>query len=965
MPLRDLFPFGNHPQSRFDSWPPASAVKPIWAGKAEGFPSAFPDSAPAAEAGERLPTLILALGLTGEKTLRLWLEKLADETPESCQNLRAVLVTEALQADLPSRPLSVRVIELQQGSLLNLPRSLAGEDCRRAGPSLLFQQRVNASRLRDWLQETLLDLGDGVQVFLIGSLAEPICGMMGEALQMLRLLPPSMAKKNPFVRVSALLSLSAEGLERPALSLEEVFAAFREAGRFTFNGPHRMNNDLSLSLLVRSALLDHLFLVESPVNFQNGSSPLLIDVPQALAETLFTLVHPSARFLWENLINDLRLAGQLRQQTHLPVLHGVGISTLYIPLQHIKKYLAARLAYAAMFGEQKDEEEGFLSSRTLPEEAPPLLRASRLLRAGSPSSSALHPLFDWLFTLNSPASLNALPTLGPEYISAFQSQLANGLFQTLNAAPANLKQLSETLAALLQHLENIQTWMQSARPANPRHPSRAIFASLLPRWKETTQAVLNNLQTWENALQVASASVSSPTPTPLPASWRSTTGSWRKESSAPPPAAPKNVFQAFTQARSEAEKALTRAPGDRVVYRSVMAETPGDTRELEKYYTESVRPELHTFLNQPSLAFRRLRERLQWWVRLSPNREPEIYLLCWPPGADTSTGQPPDQGTFRADQALELAQALLRLASRQAEQAEADLTGSWFVGRIRALAREMSVEEPYLAYDHQLLSPQEQRRSYLISHDPTLSRAVLKDVFPQISRLSVTELPGGDPSRFTALTLRLNLPQSAILTLQQAQTAYSEKLPENLHLYPQEAKAAAYERYARRNFGLSFTFAADFLPAFSDPQAAPLFCKAWLYGVIDLFQEEGVMPEWQVAPLGGAFSALPLAPGGPGSLLQAFFRFTVELPFAPDVELNPQNHFHSQRRQAYFRALVTEINHRALEPETQAILARRKDEIQAWREQAGNWKNPQADLLLQSFALVLHAEYNQSSLKLL
>ncbi|GAB4501128.1 MAG: hypothetical protein Fur0035_06690 [Anaerolineales bacterium] len=960
MPLRDLFPFRNNPQSRFDPWPPAPAVRPIWAGKAEGFPSAFPDSSPASELTQRLPTLVLALGSTGEEALRLWLEKLSDLPPVACENVRATLITERQDADLPATPLSVRVIELQQGSMLNLPRSVSGADCRRAGPALLFQQRVNASRLRDWLQETLLDLGDGVQVFVLGSLAEPIIGVLGEVLQMLRLLPASMARKNPFVRVSALFSLSAQGLKTPPLPSEEVFAAFREVGRFTFNGPHRMNNDLNIGIMVRSALLDHLFLLESPVNFQNNQPVLTVNIPQALAETLFTLIHPSARFLWENLINDLRLAGQVRQETHLPVVHGVGIATLYVPLQPIKKYLAARLANAALFGEQKDEDEGFLSCRAASAEIPPLTRAARLLRAGA--SSAPHPLFDWLLNLNGPASLSVVPLLGPEYISAFQSQLANGLVQTLNSAPANLQELAETLAALDQHLEKVAVWFADARPADPRHPSRALFASLLPRWRQTTQTLLNNLLAWKNALQAPAPAAAASAPAAVPASWRSATGSWRREDVSVAVARPETVAQAFSQWRSEAENTLTRAPGDKV-YRSVISETPGDTRELEKYYTESIRPELHTYLNQPSLAFRRVRERLQWWIRLSPNREPEIYLLCWPLGADTTTGQPPDQGTFRADQAMELAQALFHLAGLQAGQAEADLTGSWFVNRIHALAREISVEETYLAYDHQLLSPAEQRRSYLISHDPTLSRAVMKDVFPQISRLNINELAGGDADRFTALTLRLNMPSTAILTLREAQTAYGEKLPETLHLYPQEAKAAIYERYARRNYGLSFSFAADLLPVFSDPQAAPIFCKAWLYGLIDLFQEDGALPVWQVCALRNDFAPLPLAPEGRNALLQAFLRFTVELPFAPDVELNPQNHFHSLRREAYFRAILAEINQRALQLETEPLLARRKAEVEAWRQQVSGWKNPQVDLLLQSFALVLNAEYNQPTLK--
>jgi len=961
MPLRDLLPFRNNPQSRFDPWPPAPAVRPIWVGKAEGFPSAFPDSSLTAETGEQLPTLILALGDTGEQALRLWLEKLSDLTPAACENVRAALITEHQQADLPSLPLAVRVIELQQGSMLNLPRSVAGADCRRAGPALLFQQRINASRMRDWLQETLLDLGYGVQVFVLGSLAEPVIGIVGEVLQMLRLMPESMARKSPFVRVSALFSLSAQELNTPGISPEETFAAFREVGRFTFNGPHAMNVDLNLGLLVRSALLDHLFLVESPVNFQSGQPPLLINVPQALAETLFTLVHPSARFLWENLINDLRLAGEVRQQTRLPAVHGVGIATLYVPLLKIKQYLAARLAYAALFGEQKDEEEGFLSSRERAPEAPPLVRAARLLRAGSPSSAALHPVFEWLFSLNGPASLSVVPGLEPEYIGAFQSQLANGLAQTLNSAPANLKELTETLQALAQHLEQVETWFAAARPADARHPSRAMFTSVLPRWRETTQALLDNLSAWRKALEAAPApAASSAAPAAVPATWRSATGTWRKQETAL--AAPQNVSQFFLQARAEAEKSLARTPGDKV-YRSVMAETPGDTRELEKYYTESIRPELHTYLSQPSLAFRRVRERLQWWVRLSPNREPEIYLLCWPLGADTSNGRPPEQGTFRADQAMELAQALLRLAGLQAEQAETDLTGNWFVNRIRALAREVSVEEPYLAYDHQLLSAQEQRRAYLISHDATISRAVVKEVFPQISRLNVTELSGGDPDRFTAISLRLNMPFTAVLSLREMATAYAEKLPESLHLYPQEARAAAYERYARRNYNLSFTFAADLLPGFSNPQAASLFCKAWLYGVIDLFQAEDSLPWWTVARLEPDFASLPLAPDGSESLQAAFLRFCVELPFDPEVELNPTNHFHSQRRQEYFRAIRAEINRRASLPETAELLARRKTEVESWRKQAGDWKNPRVDLLLQSFALVLDAEYHQSFLK--
>jgi len=948
MPLRDLFSFRDHEGQQFSGWPPAPSIRPVPI-KAEGLLQAnleAGDENKEIQEEQYPPTLIVAIGKTGEQTLSLLAEKISQGTTGGNDRIHALVVTDSSSAVSAYIGRQIRTLELPQSiNLRDRPIS------PRLVASHLFREAITYKRYQDWLHETLLDLGGDVQVFFVGSLAEPAIGLLGDALQILAGFSNSMGKTSLFSRVSVFLSLCAtSSVIMPA---EEIFASCREIGRFTFNGPHIMPAFFGQTAVIKSAMLDYLFVLDDFLlpnpDGKNGET-----ISRLLADSLFSLIHPSARPLWENLRNDLSLSGQIRQRTRQGVIHSIGNAALYIPLNAVKRYTATRLARAVMFGEQTNVAEGLLqSSTTISRETPRSLARRFLLDGPFP-----HPIYDWLLNVNGPAAFHRVPDSTPEFLQAFQAQLSHSLTKYLNQFPVDLELACNALNWLDEHLANCENWFQASKPPNPNMPERFMFQHILFEWRETLQYLAKDLANWQKSFFSDSRSESPSYESGPSSDWRRAKEiTWRsqrkKDGEGPSVAA--SLFDILKRWQSEAEMSLASASGDSV-YRSALADESNGMAELETYYADTVRPELSRLGAPAGNVFMNICRRLEWWIHLAPDLLPQIYLVCWPAAAVPST-EPPPETRFRSDQIHPLASSLVDLAFSQTETLEADLTTVWFSRRIKRLAGFLRrAEDVHLKYDHNLaaqISHAASRRSYLIAHSPTLSREVVDIVFPNTLRREINELADGPKSRFTAITLRLNIPVDAIAKFQDFRQDYLNKASDSIHIYSQERTAANYEKRFWKINRERILLVPEITILLADPQLTTLYFQALFTGTLrveinDLNNESC----WTMSAVGD-FPPLKLAVADKDGMLLALRKFALELPNASDINHNPRNHFYSSNRPNYLSALTKRVKELAFKPEARAVRDSLKYEFNEWRSRG------EQDELARSFHALIVCELDE------
>ena len=944
MPLRDILSYGGKRTNPFESWQSAPKIKPIISGRMR---EAILDSFPFREnrdAKSYPAALIIALGETGEKTLRLISGKIAQSNVPGEPNLRGLLIKET-PSSLTSEEWSIRVLELQSPSTLIIPK--VALNAKRFSAVALFQQVLNYRRYQEWLKESLLDLGNGTQVFFVGCLDEPVSGILGELLQILRNFPEYMGKPGLLSHVVALLSLQSSSVN--SLPKQEVFAAYREIGRFTFPGPHRMNFSYGGKQVVFSALLDGLFILEDSFDKKPASEET---AEQILADSLFTLIHPSAQKIWENLNVDMAASGRIRHDYHQTVVHSAGIATLHVPISPIKRYLAARLATAAIIGERTNVDEGIVSLKKTTNGGNPQITARRLLTDGP----YVHPVFYWILDASSPAYFDIVPNLDQEFVAAFQSQISHSLVRALNQIPADISHLCSSLEWLENHLAHCMNWFHASKPQNANAPERFACQYALTKWHDNVQDVSKDLHAWMQLLFPSPAGESSLREAPVVADWRELVNpsDWKKDRGNDIVQA-KNLSSALNSYRKDAEKLLKAGVKDRIC-RSVAVDSSEDVNEMESFYTESIRPELSRFMNDSKSLFLRIRDRLEWWIRMIPDGNPQLYLVCWP--AEAYLGpEPPTEYCFKVDQAANFVDAVYALAFSQTKGIESELTGAWFRRRVNLFVDFLRrAGDAYIRYDQNLASlinNSASRRSYLISRDQTVNRDLVPFVFSETPRSEINELDQGEPSRVTAVSFRLNVPFDTVMFFQDIRHDYVDKSPEKLHLYPQEQTAVNYEKRIWKLDRTRVLLSPDFVSMLADQSLVTIFCQGLINNIISPVQDKtGRNLLWAVTSLEN-FPVLELAPVAGDGLLTAFKRFVLDLPSETDITQNPHEHFHLSRRMQYLNLVRKYAKENAASPEAHNYRDKIKDEFQYWK------KRGEQNDLARSFYVILQCELDE------
>ncbi len=937
MPIFDRFP-GPTQRDPFASWPLTIQVPSLSIQQRE-LPLLFAQGGTSRRDENFLPTLLIGLGKSGEAFLKELQSLFSHADTEWPSNVRAILITLAEPSLSPAPYL--RIVGLQQS--LTVPK--ANFSSPREQAKAFFGYAVNYKKYQTWLQQMLLELEHNVQVFLVASLEEPEIGLLGSALQILRLLPSNLGRAGILTRVLLFLSLFSS---HPVLSAEDAYAAFREIGRLSFPGPHLMDTSFGLSARVDSSLVDFLFLIAEPPVFSEtrvdfGISQEKRNPGPIIAESVFTLLHSSAFFIWENVANDLRICGNLQQAVHLPPIHALGIACAYIPLAEMRHYIATRLLQAVLWGEHPSRAEGFLLDALPPARSLSPEEAGRRLWQSGPLAS--HPFFDWLNQLRGPQDLKQLPKLPGNFIQGIEVHLAQNVLNSLRQRSLGFMELDKGLEWLDTWIGEREEWLKSSEVffSKSRAPEYFEFHSLLQHIRKTLQVLRRELQEWRKVLFQAV----DPGKKSLP-SWRSPLHS------VPSSEMGFNLHEHFSAQRKATEQKL-RELAESPISRSVIGRK---LDEVENYYSEAIRPELGRYTDETSPYFLRLQQRLDWWIRLAPGQPPHLCLICWPEKYMASQDPPPKEVCFSPQQGKQLADTLFTMALAQTQLVESDLGTVWFAQQVPRFVDFLHrAQEVYLEYDADqtaLFPGSGQRRSYLISSDPVLSRSVVADIFTDLPQLEVNEITNGPRTRFTVLTLRLNILPTAVLPLREAQQKYQLSASTNLHVYPAEQNAILYEKRFWKNERQRVLLVPEIVLLLPDLKLVTLFFQAVFCGVIaKKYSPYDAQNYWVVQAMGD-YDELPLAPADENGLVNSLRLFALELPHAPDLSLKPMHPFHPSRRDHYIASMIRHVKSVSITEEgRKARQAFSQEEMARWEKRA------KEDALAQSFYVLLRCEWDE------
>lgn len=902
-----------------------------------------------------MPAIVIGIGTVGKQVVSQWQEQLARDELSSHQNLRAIILLPSSQQPVAApAPNTILTYEIDlTGAATNRSSAFINNDSYRVQFRTLVCENENILReFKDYLGFCINDLQRDIKVIIVGSVAEVEIGILGDLLQTLWFFA---ANRSPFSNITALLAL--EALEN-RLNEAETFAVLREIERFTFSDLHvfqdtqlnkRFAKDLKAkNLIVSAALLDYLFLVEasdqvpSIAEFGHG-------VGQAMTEALYVLLHPSSTTIWEDLLNDLKVGAEMREKYYRGVVGGVGIATLQLPVQEAQEYVAARLAYAALYGERKDLiEEGLLGSHQnifgfqITDE----FLVKRWLKNGP----YFHPLFEWLLEVQRPTDLTILPQLFENLEDAFSTQLSYGLLSALNDQNQN-RRFQEAVRALdwlLKHLEQLNGWFQQLSLPVTQPDQKLRFQYLLNKWLMTVKGLKEQLKRWEAVLlskQKTTENVES-TKQFIPTDWRSGVTKGQELSS--------NLALMLEKAQEQSKRKIEILNMGQV-RRAFGSKTDHEEGEIELYYQEIVRPELVRYGVENAVAFRRVRERLGWWIQIRPKEIPQLFLVCLPPnGSRESNFNQPSESRFLPleSEIQRLYEMLLILGKIQAQGIVRDFTGSWFRKQLEKNHPFLQQAETSLLKIERQGNDEIKRRMYLIEENAIVGQEYKTIIFPKTYVAQVKEVVRSERSRLTAMGLWTNIVFSNIPTINTLRESFLD--PTGLFIYDAEKNAAEYENKYRRFSRHQEWMPASALPTLTDKRLVTLFCRALFCNLIDL-QPDRYNSNWiwTLSPIPN-WDSLPLSEGtreNPVSLWSALRQFALKIPNDPN---NPSHPFHPNNREKFLQSLETEIQKQkqtsGFLPQLQNFQATYLDKL---KEMARN--NP----LANAFVMVLTIEQDR------
>lgn len=911
------------------------------------------------------PALIIGFGETGENALRYWMDNVAN-SPLKVDDLRAVLFS--AEAD--------KRIDSIEGSpicrVFSLNKSQTGK-IQQAQPSReYFSRQFNQAEVYQAVKEFLLQcveaLRSDIKVFIVGSMADPMAGILGNLLQLLGLMHNFGDRY--FHTINAVLVVD---LKQSAGSLPfaDIHASLRELGRFTFRGIHVMAPAIGEKVgTFDTNLIDHVFMIEnleSPKIPTSGKDP--IDRPaQALAEAVYNLCHPSSQVIWERIKNIGTIANQIRKDHAFPVVHGYGVATQYLPVNQILNYASWRITRDVLFGDQGSLPQGFLAPKG------PSRDGVALARLWLKSDPYDHPVFNWLVSITHVKDLDRIPEMNPELAHVFIQKIAvhlNLFFQEFQQAysliaaaeavdwlrkqinqtsqfarqrsqaklpPDGLDELVRQTAWIGQALDglsqSIQAWIRvggiatsplvnDQSPARERQMANDPFERLLGNSREQNRGKIADLK-------------------------EPTSGSEPFEGG----------IQAYLQTRIETERIeLEKASLSNTRHSIVNLDTNDG---LERLYSDLFRPDFKQEAD-PSGFYGKIRNRVGWWARTMLEKyECELTAVCLP--VDWQKGDDLAEAYFHAKQGEDFIQQIHKLSLRVLEDFSSQITPNWFDRKLERQSNLLESFQPsFLNSDRDQVAALKDENvakqlGFMVGRDKNQADKYLNIAFEHFSEANRISLSGNDSFRLSAFGLTFCVPLT--LTLPYLRTFGEYRYKDAIHLYSQERNARIYEKKARELDweGEDRALTSAISLALADEILVKIFFRALFCGLIALESTEKGYSKylrWIVKPING-FDQLVLCQSDTAKdLINAFQRFTLELPFGKAETITLHGLMAAENRKKYLNSLLSEINQYNQVEENRLERSQRYRELRKRLE-----REPYLDAVTRDFLRLMDVEYD-------
>lgn len=895
----------------------------------------------------RRPTLVIALGRAGEAVLHDWNARLTQDSANLGDSLWVIWVGER-EEEIPIPPYCFTFNRL----LIPPRKQRAQQGGARGAAHEAFRSAENLQNFARLAHRATNTLGGEAHIVVVGSLAEPIIGVIGDVLQVLH-------EGGGSHKVLVLLTTSSpEGSW--SLSTEEMYAAAREIGRFTFQGTHWMPSlppeQRGPNSAVHRALIDHFFLLEEP-----DGLPFEQSIVHAISEMLLLLTHPAGDQLWNSFSqqrNALERQGVLTEAT----CHTLGIVTLYIPLNEMQDYFASRLAKAALYGERRSDKGPLVTS---PQPQIDEATVYRHIKGWLVNSPPEHPLFNELFANPPyPPTLGQIPRLEVEpFAEVFQVKVRNGLLKLLNDYEGTDRLL--LAEAILRCLKEYIQVLQRSLPAQTHRDSSAGMQDLkfiLEHWLKTARHLHDQIVAWQRVLlpdQVPSLGGAQPTSgIRIPSLSLRPTPRGEEEGLA-------NLWAMLEQERDKCRTALKGSVRS-IFRRPVTADNSQGISPADQFYETHLRPELgqHGAIGGASYL-RAIQKRLAWWIQLNPNKEPQLRFVCVPPDEEWVGGDPPESASFGPvnGDIRELYRTILKIAHAQVRDVGSTLEGEWLRQRISRVGLVGEKVERLLTFDGNRAAQLRRNMpvdkiAYLATPSSDLARYCEQAFQLQDVQRSI-EL-GRLEAQVTVLKIWFGVPLRSIDMFRKGYRVYQQRA-HTLHLYPQEQNAARYERYHPEGHADRLAEREDIqlhprlVMTLWNPQLVSLFFQALFYGLIERQERtlSGREEEWWVVRQVEGYGVLDLKPATQAEgLLEAFEEWGLKKPLDPDLHMRPPQHPFNNLED-YMRALNAAIENLRRIPlrkgHRQDFEQREMDQLLKWAEN---------DPLGKSFLHLLECEWD-------
>ena len=878
------------------------------------------------------PSLIIGLGQTGYDVINKWIQHLDNTFLAASDEIAFVHINSGTK----NREYEDPIIDVVKHFNLTISQNGLIESRVSTSPRKkyhqLFNQAIFYTPFSEYLQQRISKWAGDYRVYIIGSLSEPIIGMIGDLLYLLN----NISIGNVVFRAKSYSVFLSFDSTAPQINVDgkDIVASLRELGRFTYKGSHLFPPRVTerFGKVFAHNLLTDIYLFDNSNSRRAGLGNIGFDfnICTVMAEAIKIFTSQEGQLIWEDIANVQTQTSNMINEIMEPVVSTISVSALYVPISLLREYIKARLARSVLMGER---DQGFLNSNHDKKSNREL--AIELLN----SNEYNHPFFSWIMHVSSKENLLPIPYLDETqgFVIAYRKKYINFCNQFINAG-GDIKKIIEVFNIINSQMRNIIEFGREQHFIQEDQEKLEIVVNTLKQMIEESSGLSEHLIEW----------------------WNYINGLYQEESKTDEHVSDyqKNPFDIFIKGPDEIRRtdlsSLLKSKNIKdenscqipTSIQSLLKEKASKIDELLKKENEAEflypvfridpnSPELDKFYltitndqNDLSLA-ENIKACLKWWLTFDEDENSYRLRIIGIPSNDNVTWDDikrnPDQYTYAIGDGQKLVKFIIRECHKRTADLENEIGTEWFDNLVEKNKSLLSVvEEPNLEFDRNAValinsdSPTSKLR-YILGRDTVQLKKFQNAAFTY-QTTGIKNISTGCKTKISAVSIQNFIPLSKIIEFQKHIPAYY--LGGDVHVYPQEEQARIVERELKNIYWEDdlYKFPPEVVMTFGDINLVDLFFYALTNGIIKIERKaetsfSGYAHTWIV----GDVSLSETERFAPEVLCKsedvrdiwyAYKSFVIEKPYDPNTNLKLHSPFHPSNKQKYIEAIkhTCEIN---------------------------------------------------------